>query len=141
MLSDRTVFMRYLQPMMLSDRVVHERLARISHCDYDRDIVLVAEDPDGPDGRLILAVSRLSKVHGVDDEARLSMLVADQFQGRGIGEQLAARMVDVAKGERLRLLTATLTADNAVMQHVFEKLGFQLEPAESGKLMVATKQL
>jgi len=32
-LSDRTVFMRYLQPMMLQERVMHERLARICHVD------------------------------------------------------------------------------------------------------------
>ena len=41
-LSDRTVFMRYLQPMMLQERIVHERLARLCHCDYDREIALVA---------------------------------------------------------------------------------------------------
>ena len=44
-LSDRTVFMRYMQPMLLDDRVTHERLARICHCDYDREIALVIERP------------------------------------------------------------------------------------------------
>ncbi len=141
MLSDRTVFMRYLQPMMLSDRVVHERLARICHCDYDRDIVLVAEDPTGPDGRAILAVSRLSKLHGSGDEARLTMLVADPYQGLGMGSQLAARMLDVARGERLRRVTAALTPDNTAMQKVFEQLGFSFEPSSDGKLLVATRDL
>ena len=141
MLSDRTVFMRYLQPMMLSDRVIHERLARICHCDYDRDIVLVAEDPDGADGRSILAVSRLSKLHGMDDEARFSMLVADTFQGKGIGEQLTARILEVARGEHLRRVTATLTPDNIPMRRVFENLGFTLEPAADGKFLIAAKQL
>jgi len=42
-LSDKTVMMRYLQPMMLTERLVHERLARICHSDYDREITLVAE--------------------------------------------------------------------------------------------------
>ena len=110
MLSDRTVFMRYLQPMMLSDRVVHERLARICHCDYDRDMVLVAEDPSAADGPAIVGVARLSKLHGSDDEARLSMLVADPYQGLGIGRQLASRMLDVAVGEKLHRVTAALTA-------------------------------
>jgi acetyltransferase len=141
MLSDRTVFMRYMQPMMLSDRVIHERLARICHCDYDRDIVLVAEDPQGPDGRSILAVSRLSKLHGLDDEARFSMLVADSFQGKGIGEQLVSRALDVARGEHLRRVTATLTADNAPMRHVFEKLGFTLETTPDNKLQIASQEL
>ncbi len=107
-LSDRSVFMRYLQPMMLNQRVVHERLARLCHCDYDREIALVVEDRNAGEGPSLLGVSRLSKLHG-SDEARLSILVADAYQGMGLGRQLVSRMVDVAKGERLRRLTAALT--------------------------------
>jgi acetyltransferase len=141
MLSDRTVFMRFLQPMMLSDRVVHERLARICHCDYDRDIVLVVEDPKGPDGRGILGVGRLSKLHGSDDEARLSMLIADPYQGLGIGTELASRMVAVARGEHLHGLAAAFTPDNIAMRHLFEKLGFTVEPTDDGKLLRANQDL
>ncbi|HEX8992901.1 MAG TPA: bifunctional acetate--CoA ligase family protein/GNAT family N-acetyltransferase [Anaerolineales bacterium] len=141
MLSDRTVFMRYLKPMMLSQRVVHERLARICHCDYDREIVLVAEDPKGPDGAAILGVARLSKLHGSDDEARLTMLIADPYQGLGIGGELASRMVDVARLEHIRRLTAALTPDNAIMRRVFEKLGFSLETSDDNKGMLASQEL
>ncbi|MGB9521578.1 MAG: acetate--CoA ligase family protein, partial [Anaerolineales bacterium] len=42
-LSDRTVYLRFLHPMLLSQRVAHERLARICHSDYDREITLVVE--------------------------------------------------------------------------------------------------
>ena len=42
-LSDRSVFLRYLQPMILQERVVHDRLSHICHCDYDREIALVTE--------------------------------------------------------------------------------------------------
>jgi acetyltransferase len=140
-LSDRTVFMRYLQPMMLSDRVVHERLARICHCDYDREIVLVVEDEHAADGRSILGISRLSKVHGSEDEARLSLLVADAFQGLGIGSELVARMVDVAKVEKLHRITATLTADNNAMQRVFTKLGFSVQSQNDTRLMLATRDM
>jgi acetyltransferase len=135
-LSDRTVYMRYLQPMMLTDRVVHERLARLCHCDYDREIALVAEDKSRDGERRILGVSRLSKVHGAE-EARLSVLVGDPFQGTGIGMQLVSRLVEVAKGEHMLRLTATLTPDNKVMQHIFQKLGFSLEPISDGKLLSA----
>ena len=122
-LSDRTVYMRYLQPMMLTDRVVHERLGRLCHCDYDREIALVAEDQPGDGEQRIMAVGRLSRIHGTED-ARLSLLVGDPFQGLGIGSQLVSRLVEVAKGEHMRSLTATLTTDNQVMQHIFKKHGF-----------------
>jgi acetyltransferase len=139
-LSDRTVYMRYLQPMMLTDRVVHERLARLCHCDYDREIALVALDQTNDGEQRILGVGRLSKVHGLDD-ARLSVLVGDPFQGMGIGSQLIRQIVEVAKGEHIHRLTATLTTDNLVMQHIFQKLGFSLEPASDGKLLLAKIEL
>jgi len=141
-LSDRTVFMRYLQPMMLQERVVHERLARICHCDYDREIALVAESTDDRGERNILGVVRLSKLHG-SNEARLSILVGDPFQGIGLGGELVRRAVDVARSERLHRLSATLTADNQVMQHIFEQLGFRLEPidVDKEKLVLATIEL
>jgi acetyltransferase len=139
-LSDRSVFLRYLQPMMLNQRVVHERLARLCHCDYDREIALVAEDRGAGDSPSLLGVSRLSKLHGAD-EARLSILVADAYQGIGLGKQLVSRMVDVGKGERLKRLTAALTPDNVVMRHIFEELGFSLESTNDGKLIIASLTL
>jgi acetyltransferase len=139
-LSDRTVYMRYLHPMMLTERVLHERLARLCHCDYDREIALVAVDKNKDGEQRILGVGRLSKIHGVN-EARLSVLVGDPFQGMGIGSQLVSRSVDVAKGEHMHRLTATITPDNQVMQHLFQKLGFSLEPTSDGKLVFAKIEL
>lgn len=128
-LSDRSVFLRYLQPMMFQERVVHERLARICHCDYEREITLVAESRNDEGERNILGVVRLSKLHGTD-EARLSILIADPYQGIGLGGELVRRAMEVAGREGLQHLSAVLTSDNQVMQHIFQKLGFRIEPAD-----------
>jgi acetyltransferase len=138
-LSDRTVYMRYLQPMMFQERVVHERLARICHCDYDREIALVAESGSGEEQQ-IMGVVRLSKLHGTN-EARLSILIGDPYQGIGLGGELVRRAVDIGRQERLSRLSSIMTADNQVMQHIFEKLGFKIEPLEDGKLTIATIHL
>ena len=45
-LSDRSVYLRYLHPMLLSQRVAHERLSRICFVDYEREIAVVAEGND-----------------------------------------------------------------------------------------------
>jgi acetyltransferase len=140
LLSDRTVFMRYLHPMMLQERVVHERLARICHCDYDREIALVAESMDENGEQNIMGVVRLSKLHGAN-EGRLSILVGDPFQGIGLGRELVRRAVDVARSEKLQRLSATLTADNQVLHHIFEKLDFTLEPTDNENLVSATIEL
>ena len=72
-LSDRSVYLRYLSPMLLSERVTHERLSRVCHSDYSREIVLVVEAEDTGE-RTISAVGRLSKFRGEDEEARISLL-------------------------------------------------------------------
>ena len=92
-LSDRTVFLRYLQPMLLQERVVHDRLSRICHCDYDRELALIAETRNGEE-RGMIAVVRLSKIHGTT-EARLSILVTDAMQGSGLGSELVHRAMEV----------------------------------------------
>jgi acetyltransferase len=139
-LSDRTVFMRYLQPMMLQERVMHERLARICHVDYDREIALVAETTDDSGERNIMGIVRLSKIHGVN-EARLSILIGDPYQGMGLGGELVKRAVEVARKERMDRLSAVLTDDNLVMQRIFEKLGFRMEPVDHEKLVAAIIEL
>ncbi len=135
-LSDRSVFMRYLQPMIFQERVVHERLARICHCDYDREIALVAESKNGDEERTILGVARISKMHGTD-EARLSILIGDPYHGIGLGGELIRQAVEVAKKEHLDSLSATLTDDNQVMQHIFKKLGFNIETNSNSRLLEA----
>jgi acetyltransferase len=139
-LSDRTVFMRYLQPMLLQERVMHERLARISHVDYDREIALVAESTDAAGERQIMGVVRLSRIHATN-EARLSILVGDPFQGLGLGGEMIRRTVGVAREEGLSRISAILTADNEVMRHIFEKLGFDLRPLEDPTILAATLEL
>lgn len=137
-LSDRSVFLRYLQPMMFHERVVHERLSRICHCDYDREIALVAEKKSAGGEATIMGVVRLSKLHA-SSEARLSILVADPYQGTGLGGEMVRRMVEVARQERLERISATLTDDNQAMQYIFKKLGFSIEPSkDNSKLLNAS---
>ena len=135
-LSDRTVFMRYLQPIMLQERVMHERLARICHVDYDREIALLAETTDEKGERKVMGIVRLSRIHATN-EARLSVLVGDPYQGIGLGGELVRRGVDVARKERMRRLSAVLTEDNQVMKGLFERLGFRIEPIDNEKLLAA----
>ena len=139
-LSDRTVFMRYLQPMLLQERVMHERLARICHVDYDREIALVAETLDSKGEQNIMGVVRLSRMHGTN-EARLSVLVGDPYQGIGLGGELVRRAVDVARKEKMSRLSAVLTTDNQMMIHIFEKCGFHIEPIDNDKLVAAVIDL
>jgi acetyltransferase len=122
-LSDRSVYLRYLSPMLLSERVTHERLSRVCHSDYSREIVLVVE-AENKGERMISAVGRLSKFRGEDNEARMSLLVSDNFQGEGIGMELIKRLIDVAKREKIKQIIAVISKENETMKMLCEKTGF-----------------
>jgi acetyltransferase len=134
-LSERTVYMRYLSPLQLQQRVAHERLSRICFIDYDREMVLVAtrRSPDDPGQTKILAVGRLTKQHG-RNEAIFGLVVGDEYQGLGLGRATLSRMLDVAREEHLDRVVGYITEDNQAMQHVCHSLGFELVQHEDGSV-------
>jgi len=135
-LSDRSVYLRFLSPMLLSERVTHERLARVCHCDYAREMALVIEgaaETDSGQSREIFAVGRLSRFRGEDDEARLSVLVSDRFQGQSLGTELVKRLVEIARREKIQRIVAIISPENEAMQKICRNVGFVLRPtAETG---------
>jgi len=140
-LSDRTVYMRYLHLMKLSQRVAHERLTRICFIDYDREMALVVEHKDPTSGEpQIIAVGRLKKVYGTRD-AEFAILITDEFQARGLGGELLRRLIQVARDEGVRRIVADILPDNLPMQRVCENLGFRLsrsidDPVVKAELIV-----
>jgi acetyltransferase len=126
--------------MLLQDRVLHDRLARICHSDYDRDIPLVAERTDADGTRSILGIGRLTKIRGTQDGS-IAVMVGDPYQGMGIGGELVRRVIDLAKREHLKTLNAVMTVDNQAMQYIFKNLGFTFEPTNDEKLVTARLEL
>ncbi|MBI2524876.1 MAG: bifunctional acetate--CoA ligase family protein/GNAT family N-acetyltransferase [Candidatus Rokubacteria bacterium] len=141
-LSDRSVYMRYLHPIALHHRIAHERLARICIVDYDREIVLVAEEAGAAgDGRRIVGVGRLTKLHW-SEEAEFALLVSDRFQRRGLGTELLRRIVEVGRGERLRRIVGYISTENTQMLQLARRLGFRAASlAEDRSVFEATLDL
>jgi acetyltransferase len=126
-LSERTVYMRYFQPLKLSQRTAHERLTRICFIDYDREIVLVVEYKGEGGPSEIIAIGRLSKLRGGSNEAELAVLVDDRYQGQGLGTELYRRLIAVARDEKLKRVVSTILAENREMRAICQKLGFRME--------------
>ena len=138
-LSDRSVYMRYMHPMLLGDRVAHERLSRICHGDYSREITLIADRENAEPGELrIIGVGRLSKQHSAMT-ASFSMLVSDQFQGAGIGNVLLDRIIEVAKQEKMTQIEAVIAIENQAMRKMCERRGFTITEKEG--MLLATLAL
>jgi len=125
-LSDRTVYMRYFQPLKLTQRTAHERLTRICFIDYDREMALVAELNDPKAGPQIISVARLSKLHGKPD-AEVAVLVRDDFQHQGLGTELVRRLMLIAREEKLDFVHSTMLGINREMRSICNRLGFALQ--------------
>jgi acetate---CoA ligase (ADP-forming) len=93
--------------------------------------------PPGPDGLALVAlagpgageavaVARYDRRPG-EDEAELSLAVADRWQGLGIGTGLIERLLDHARRDGLDALWALVMPANRRMREVFRHLGCDLE--------------
>ena len=69
---------RYFHMVGLSERVAHERLARICFVDYDGEMVFVVERKTSGGTPEIVAVGRLTKLHG-GDRAEFALVVSDRY--------------------------------------------------------------
>jgi acetyltransferase len=124
-LSERSVYLRYFSPLKLEQRIAHGRLLRICFNDYDREIALVAERSLGKGRFEILAVGRLSKVHG-SNAGEFAVVVVDKWQNKGLGTELTKRLIQIAKNEKLTRMVAYTLNENHEMQNMCKKLGFQV---------------
>jgi acetyltransferase len=129
-LSERSVFLRYFQLSKLSQRVAHDRLRRICFIDYDREIAIVADHQLDTGAHEILAIGRLSKLHG-KNTGEVALLVRDEYQHRGIGIELLRRLIQIARDEHLDSVQAYMLRENFEMRGLIEKLGFRIEPADA----------
>ena len=136
-LSERTVFMRYLQAMNLSQRTGHDRLSRLSFIDYDREIALVAITRNAYSNEpTIMGIGRISKQRWSND-AEFAILVSDRFQHQGLGRELLTRLIQIARDEKIGRLFGDVLNENHEMIRLVEKLGFQLRPTEREAILRA----
>ena len=139
-LSERSVYLRYFCSLSLSTRVEHERLVRICFGAYDRGFALVADRKNPETGQHeVLGVGRFSAINR--GEAEAAVLVADPWQGRGLGTELLAGVARVARDEKFKRLSGEILRDNLATQAIFRKAGFKLRAMEDPASVAATLEL
>ncbi|MGA8868362.1 MAG: GNAT family N-acetyltransferase, partial [Candidatus Sulfotelmatobacter sp.] len=140
-LSERSVYLRYFCSLSLTTRVEHERLVRICFGAYDRGMALVADHKDAKSGaHQILGVGRFSGTHNRSD-AEAAVLISDQWQSKGLGTELLAKVVQVARQENFLRLSGEILRDNLATQAIFRKVGFHLDPLDDPSSVFASLDL
>ena len=139
-LSPDSVYARYLNVLKLSQRIAHDRLARVCHPDAALDAVLVAEVVAPNGNREIVGIGRLAKLQG-QREGEVALIVSDSHQRRGLGTELLRRLIAIAKEQRLTHLFARTLLGNAAMVRVCQKAGMRLSDQVVGGSVKASLTL
>ena len=119
--SEETIYFRYFK---LIKKWTHEMLIRFTQNDYDRELGLMAIGlPPGPE--IMMGVSRM--VMAADrSTAEFAVIVADPWQGKGLGPKLVERITEIAREQGVKLLTGDVLAQNQPMLEMVKRLGFAL---------------
>jgi acetyltransferase len=135
-LSDQSVRMRYFS---LVRHLTHDRLIRLCHLDYDREMALAAVHTDAA-GPHIWGVSRYY-LDPETGEAEFAVTVADPYQGKGLGYHLLRRLIDVAKDRGVKRLTGMVLCENRPMLDLVKSLGFTTGPCDEPTAVEAVLDL
>ncbi|HET9183174.1 MAG TPA: GNAT family N-acetyltransferase [Candidatus Angelobacter sp.] len=133
-LSEGTVYRRYFAPLKLESRIAHERLLKRCLIDYHDEIALVAEWRDEQCAPHLAAVGRLVRTP-TSNTAEVAFVVADAYQGRGLGGYLLQKVIEIARTEGLTGLEAEVLADNHEMIDLFRRTGFHFTLPDGGTVM------
>ena len=114
-LSDRSRYLRFQAPMA---QLTAQQLSYLTEVDHHDHEALVAIDL--ATSRAV-GVARFIRVH--DGVAECAVVVADDWQGRGVGTELLDRLVTRAHEEDVDRFTALVLAQNNEALRLLERLG------------------
>ncbi len=118
-LSEQTKYYRFFYRL---HELTPSMLARFTQVDYDRELALVAIDQSAPSPRFV-GVARF--IANPDREsAEFAVVVADEWQKRGVGRVLMQRLIACAKSRGIARLEGAVLKQNSNMVHFCERIGF-----------------
>jgi acyl-CoA hydrolase/GNAT superfamily N-acetyltransferase len=128
-LSNESVYHRFFQALK---SMPHSKLQKFMSVDYQNNLALVActEDPVDPP---VVGIGHYV-VEPKTNMAEVAFLVADEYQGRGIGSDMLALLTEAARSNGIRGFKAYVMADNQAMQRVFHKTFKRMESKFEGEV-------
>ena len=119
-LSDDSLYSRFMQ---YKRRHPREEMRELVDLDYEDSMALVVT-PAGED-QPIVAVARYD-VNPADRLADVAFVVADDWQGQGLGTFLMRRLTEIASSRDIAGFTADVFAKNFDMLDIFQRSGLRV---------------
>ena len=120
-LSPESRYKRFLGAVDALDARTLRYLTEIDHHDHEALVAFDAADGHG------VGVARYARAPGAADAAELAVVVADAWQGQGLGTLLVRKVIDRARDEGISQLTALVLATNTQMLELLEREGWRRE--------------
>jgi len=122
---------RYFRFVSRFQQLPPAMLARFTLIDYDREMALVAVvrerstsvDEEATDRVRIVGVSRYI-TNPDQSSCEFSLVVADDYSGKGVGSRLMEGIIDVARDKGLSEIEGLVLTQNAEMLRLMKRLGF-----------------
>jgi GNAT superfamily N-acetyltransferase len=128
-LSPETVYRRFFSP---HPHLREAELRRFTRVDYRSRLALVAERHGD-----LVAVARFDRVES-SDQAEVAFVVADAFQGLGLGTLLLEHLAVAARRRGIASFVADTLGSNRPMQEVFRQAGFACRQRWGGGVVTVT---
>lgn len=138
-------FVRWLSPLARRRRFLGAlrelspaQLDRLTRVEDPRELTLLALAGDGADATVVAMAQ-----YALDDpsSAEFALVVADAWQGQGLGVRLLERMLARATAAGVRKMGGIVLADNAPMRALARRLGFDSAPDRDPLLVRVEKDL
>jgi acetyltransferase len=122
-LSAQTRRFRFMEEL---NELSGDLLVRFTQLDYDHELALIAVlEADGVRPETAIGVARF--VRNPDgDTGEFALVVADQWQGQGIGTRLMQELMRAAAARGFRELQGEVLASNHTMLQLMQALGFSV---------------
>jgi acetyltransferase len=121
-LSPETIYFRFLTHL---DRLRPEMLRNLVEIDYVTHFGLAAVAKPG-DEETIVGTSRYIATEGTD-RAELTVTLRDDWQRKGLGSVMAARVVAAARAKGIAVMEIAFDYRNEGMKRVFASLGYPVK--------------
>jgi RimJ/RimL family protein N-acetyltransferase len=125
-LSARSRQLRFLGPKKMLSAAELRYLTDVDHHDHEALGALSPADGWG------VGIARYIRDPGDPEAAEIAVTIADDWQGRGLGTELLARLSGRARQAGIGRFTATVAADNVAMTRLLWKMGAELTGRSRG---------
>jgi acetyltransferase len=121
-------------------RLTPELLEKFTRIDFSRDMALIATVTlEGVE--TAIGVARYARL-GEATSCEFAIVIADAWQGSGLGTRLLRKLVESAREHGIRRIVGVVLSSNSRMLRLCRSLGFRVEPhPEGGGLCMVTLAL